>query len=335
MFRFEYIQYLYLLGGIPIITALLYLGYKYDAHRRDMVGESSLIDRLMPTSDVNRKILRDILLVLGLILVIVAAANPQWGTKKEKIKATSADIFIALDISQSMMASDVAPSRLDRAKRFVEKLIKKLKGDRIGLVFFAGDAYLQMPLTMDYAAAVLMVKSAHPNMAGTQGTRIDEVINLTMKAFDEDTNHQRAVIIVSDGEDHDENSIAAIEKARDHGLVVYTVGVGTEKGAFVPFTDRNGRLVFKKDDEGKPVISKLNIPYLQELAAKGGGEFYLVNQGEEAIDDIKTKMKRLQRREIEQYSFSEYNSYYQWFLLPGFLLLAGYVFLPKGKNKDQ
>ena len=178
-----------------------------------------------------------------------AASNPQWGTKKDKVKAQSADIFIAFDISQSMMAQDISPSRLERAKRFTEKLIRSLKGDRVGLIYFAGDAYLQMPLTNDYAAAELFIKSANPNLAGTQGTAIDEAIDLAVRAYEEDVKHQRALIIISDGEDHDEDAISMAKEGADAGLVIYTIGVGTETGAYIPFMNR-GRTEFKKDDEG-------------------------------------------------------------------------------------
>ena len=192
----------------------------------------------MPDASVSRLWVKNVSVLLGLFFLFVAAANPQWGTKKEKMKVESADIFIAFDISQSMMAQDISPSRLERAKRFTEKLIRKLKGDRIGLIYFAGDAYLQMPLTTDYAAAELFVKSANPNLAGTQGTAIDEAIDLAMKAYEEDVRHQRALIIITDGEDHEGKANAkAIEGAND-GLVIYTIGVGTENGTYVPYLNR-------------------------------------------------------------------------------------------------
>jgi len=296
------------------------------------VGHPSLVARLMPDSSTKRTWIKNALVLLGLLFVLFAASNPQWGTKKEKIKAQSADIFIAFDISQSMMAQDISPSRLERAKRFTEKLIRSLKGDRVGLIYFAGDAYLQMPLTNDYAAAELFVKSANPNLAGTQGTAIDEAIDLAMKAYEEGVKHQRALIIISDGEDHDEDAISMAKEGAEAGLVIYTVGVGTETGAYIPFVNR-GRTEFKKDDEGAPVMSKLNIPNLQEIARNGGGEFYLVNQGEDGIKDLKDRLSRLQKREVEQKSFSEYNSYFQWFLGIGFLLLLLEWILPNGLRR--
>jgi Ca-activated chloride channel family protein len=332
VFRFEDISFLFWLGIIPCLIGFLYIIYVWRKKRIAKVGNPELVSRLMPDSSMKRVWLKHILLLLGFTFVLVGASNPQWGTKKEKVKTQSADIFIAFDISQSMMAQDISPSRLERAKRFTEKLIQNLRGDRVGLIYFAGDAYLQMPLTNDYAAAELFVKSANPNLAGTQGTAIDEAIDLAMRAYEEDVKHQRALIIISDGEDHDESAIAKAKEGADAGLVIYTVGAGTETGAYIPFMNR-GRAEYKKDEEGAPVMSRLNIPNLQEIARNGGGEFYLVNQGMDAINDLKDRLSRLQKREVEQKSFSEYNSYFQWFLGIGFLLLLLEWILPNGLRR--
>ncbi|MEE9439470.1 MAG: VWA domain-containing protein [Saprospiraceae bacterium] len=332
MFRFEDISYIYWLPLILVLVVFVYLIYMWRAKKKALFGDKDLLKRLMPDSNNLRFWIKNVLVLLGFMFLIIAAANPQWGTKKESVKTQSADIFIAFDISQSMMAQDISPSRIERAKRFVEKLIQNLKGDRVGLIFFAGDAYLQMPLTNDYAAALVSIKSANPNMAGTQGTAIDEAINMAMKAYEEDVKHQRALIIISDGEDHDQDAIDKAKSGAENGLVIYTVGVGTEKGGYVPYVNR-GRSEFKKDETGAPVMSKLNIPNLQEIARVGGGEFYLVNQGEDAIINLRSKMDRLQKREIEQKSFSEHNSYFQWFILIGLLAFLIDWIMPNGLRK--
>ncbi len=332
MFRFEDISYIYWLPLILVLVVFVYLIYMWRAKKKALFGDKDLLKRLMPDSNNLRFWIKNVLVLLGFMFLIIAAANPQWGTKKESVKTQSADIFIAFDISQSMMAQDISPSRIERAKRFVEKLIQNLKGDRVGLIFFAGDAYLQMPLTNDYAAALVSIKSANPNMAGTQGTAIDEAINMAMKAYEEDVKHQRALIIISDGEDHDQDAIDKAKSGAENGLVIYTVGVGTEKGGYVPYVNR-GRSEFKKDETGAPVTSKLNIPNLQEIARVGGGEIYLVNQGEDAIINLRSKMDRLQKREIEQKSFSEHNSYFQWFILIGLLAFLIDWIMPNGLRK--
>ena len=182
------------------------------------------------------------------------------------------------------------------------------------------------------AAAELFVKSANPNLAGTQGTAIDEAIDLAMKAYEEEVRHQRALIIITDGEDHEGKAKAKAIQGAEDGLVIYTIGVGTENGTYVPYMNR-GVSEYKKDEEGNPVVSKLNVDNLQDIARSGGGEFYLVNQGEDAIKDLKSRLDRLQKREVEQKSFSEYNSYFQWFLGIAFLLFLLDWILPNGLRK--
>jgi len=319
LFRFEDISYLLYLGAVPLVGLLLLAAYRRRSYLLGKVGDVSVVERLIPDYSKRRWWLKFALIVASLLFLIFSASNPQWGTKKEKIKTQSADIYIALDISQSMMAKDISPSRLERAKRWTEKLVENLKGDRIGLIYFAGDAYLQSPLTSDYATVEVFVRSANTDLAGTQGTAIDEAIDLAVKAYEDDVQHQRAMVIISDGEDHSEAAVAAAASARDMGLSIYTVGAGTEQGSYVPYINR-GVEQFKKDATGAPVMSRLNVNYLQEVAKAGAGEFYLINQGQDAIDDIKSKLARLQRREVEQRSFSEYNSYFQYFLLVGLLL---------------
>ena len=252
MFRFEDIAFLY--GGLVIpILILLYLGVLFWRKRSiNRLGEKKLIDRLAPDSSRWKMHLKFIFLIFGLVLLILSGANPQWGSKKEKIKAKSADIFIALDISQSMMTEDISPNRLERSKRFVQRLIRALKGERIGLIYFAGNAYLQIPLTLDYAAAELFVRSANTQQASTQGTAIAEAIEMADLSFIDKDLRQRALVVITDGEDHDEGAVERASQAKQNGTLIYTIGVGTETGGFIPYTIR-GREQYKKDKEGNPV----------------------------------------------------------------------------------
>ena len=331
MFRFENIDCLYALPLVLVLAVLVYLFHQRKISQLQQVGDLDLLDRLMVERSVRKEWIKYGLWLLGLTFLIIACSNPQWGTKKEKIKATAADIYVALDISRSMDAQDISPSRLERSKKFVEELINSLKGDRIGLIAFAGSAYLQIPLTTDYAAVQLYANAANTNQAGTQGTSIEGAIELASKAFEDDVQHQRAMIIISDGEDHEPGAIAAAKEARENGLVTFVVGVGTTEGAMIPVLNR-GREEYKKDDQGVAVISKVNLDLMQELATAGGGNFYLVNQGSDAVTDLKARLDRLQKREIEQKSFTEYNSYYQYFLLIGILLLLVEQLLSKRKS---
>ncbi|MBL0099900.1 MAG: VWA domain-containing protein [Saprospiraceae bacterium] len=271
-------------------------------------------------------------LTIGAILcLIIAAANPQYGLKKDKVKVNKSDIFIALDISNSMNATDISPSRLEKSKRFASQLIESRKGDQLGLILFAGGAYLQMPLTIDYAAADLFARSANTDMAGSQGTAIGEAIDLAMRSAKE--KNQRALIIISDGEDHDEDAIQMAEKATEAGWSVFTVGAGTPEGGYIPVINA-GREEFKMDDEGNPVKTVLNKDLLQKIADAGKGQFYLLNdKTTDIISDLNTKIDQLQKHAVEVRSYSEYRSFYQYFLIAGiFLLLISYFMVSNPKR---
>jgi Ca-activated chloride channel family protein len=326
MFKIEYMQYIYGLSLLPIAATLLYFAFKWRKQRLSKIGDISLIQSLIPGYSDKRYWLKSGLILGGLLLLIISGINPQWGTKRENLKSESSDIFIALDISNSMYAEDIAPSRMERSKRYAQELIKELKGNRIGLVFFAGSGFIQMPLTNDYAAAMLLVKSASPNMAGTQGTAIGEAIDLAENGYIGDKNAQRAMIIITDGETHDEAAIDMAQSAKDNGCYIYTVGVGTEQGAPVPITIRD-RKVYKTDNTGNQIISKLNVDMINQLADAGGGKPFLITQGKESIRRIVEDIDKLEKKEVQIQSFSEYNSYFQYFMAPGILLIGLGLFI--------
>jgi Ca-activated chloride channel family protein len=283
----------------------------------------------------NKKIhwIRNIIILLAFAFGILALSNPQWANKREKIKVQSSDIFIALDISQSMLAKDISPNRLERSKKFVENLIEKLKGNRIGLIFFAGDAFMKMPLTSDYAAAKMFIKTANPDLIENQGTAIEEAISIAEKGFDEKMKHQRAMVIFSDGEDHDGNAVEKAKTAHDNGLIIFTVGVGTSKGAFIPFKNRYGVEVYKKDNNGAVVKTTVNEELMNEIADNGGGRFYSILQGDEVLNSIHEQLERIEKREIEQRSFTQYESYFQYFLAIAILLFIIQFFIKESRVK--
>lgn len=331
MFRLEQIDGLFLLALIPIVLIAIFISIRLKESTINKLGSKNLINRLMPYWSLAREWTKAILFTLALATLFASWANPQWGTKTEKVKAKSSDVILALDISHSMMAEDISPNRLERAKRMASDLVNELKGNRVGLIFFAGSAYLQMPLTNDIAAADLFLRTANTNQAGTQGTAIADAIDLGLSAFSSEGNNQKAMIIISDGENHDEAAIAAAEKAKQAGTYIYTIGVGTEAGEIIPVRV-NGRKQYKTDESGAPVKSKLNIGLMQDLASSGGGEAYLLNQGDELIADLKKQIEKIEKEEVEQRSFTEFNSYFQHFLFLGIILLLIEFLLPKGKH---
>ena len=320
MFRFEHSEYLWYLWVIPILLGLYLMYWQWRKNQLNQLGNKELLNRLIPGWADQRQHYKMALLLASLLFLLIAYANPQWGNKKEKIKAKSSDVFIALDISQSMMAEDISPNRLERAKRLTQSIIKSLKGNRIGLIFFAGNAYLQMPLSNDYSAAILFASSANTNQATTQGTAISEAIDLALRAYEPEKNNQRGLIIITDGESHDDNAITKATEAKEKGLNIFTIGVGTSEGAFVPYISQ-GRQQYKRDDEGAVVKSALNTNLIDELASAGGGKSYLIGEGNTIVTDIQSRIDLMQKEEVETRAFTDYASYFQYCLLIGILFL--------------
>lgn len=299
----------------------------------NQLGSAYLLSRLVPGRSDRRAHSKFALFLFCMAALIIAYANPQWGSKKEKVTARSSDVFIALDISQSMMAEDISPNRLERSKRLTNRIIRSLRGNRIGLIFFAGNAYLQMPLSSDYSAAQLFVSSANTNQASTQGTAISDAIDLTLRSFEEDQPAQRALIIITDGENHDDEAIRKAEEARESGLYVFSIGVGSPEGAYVPELIQ-GREQFKRDNNGEPVRSQLNTALIKDLADKGGGKSFLIGDESTLQADLKNEIDRLEKQEVEQRSFSDYSSYFQYFVALGiFLILVEFIIPERQKLK--
>jgi Ca-activated chloride channel homolog len=322
MFRWEDSSAFWILWILPILAGLMYWTYVKQKKQKSSFAKDDLFQKL--TQNKTKKFQKTILLGVALFFLILAWINPQYGLKKEKQKVEKSDIMIALDISNSMNATDISPSRMEKAKKLISEIIRARKGDQMGLILFAGGAYLQMPLTSDYAAAELFAKTANPGMAGTQGTAIGEAIDLAMRSVKDD--HQRALIILSDGEDHDDDAVSQAGKAADAGWNVFTVGVGSTEGAFVPVIN-DGREEYKMDEEGNPVKSAINESLLTEIADQGKGQYYRLDDNIEAIiADINTQLEKMSKRAVEIKSFTEYRSFYQYFLAIGFVLIMVYFF---------
>ena len=333
MFRFEHPNYLYALILLPVLAAF-FLGYwQWRKRAIGRFGDRSLLEQLMPGASKYKHPVKFSLLLLALAFLIVGWANPQWGNKREKVKRKSADVIIALDISNSMYAEDIAPNRLERAKKFAENLVEKLKGERIGLILFAGGAYLQAPLTTDYTVIQLFIRSANPELAGTQGTSIGDAIDAARNSFPEENHSHKALIIITDSEDHDGEALASAEKlARENGIILFTVGVGTPEGSFIPVLI-NGREDYKRDDTGQPVRSRLNEEALRELAENGGGAYFPISQGDGVAIALQKHIDQMEKRELEVRAFTSFDSYFQYFLAAGVFLLVVELMISYQKEK--
>jgi Ca-activated chloride channel family protein len=325
MFRFEHPEFFWL-AFLPILVVSLYFLRKYftgaDWKHWGTVGSNDKAQA--------EKSLRPRWLWLGIVAsigLIIAAANPQWGYRAIAVESKSADIYLVMDISNSMLAEDIAPSRLERARRMALDLSTAFKTDRVGLILFAGNAYMQSPLTTDWHAIQLFLNAANPNQAGTQGTAIGEAVRLATKSkSDEDAAGQGALIILTDGEDHDQDAPEAIKEATAEGWATYIIGFGTEQGGMIPVSI-SGRRDVKRDKNGQPVQTALNRPLMQELAREGGGKYYDADEGSTIVADLKEELAGLERSQMEKRSFSEHRSYFQWFLFPAVLLIFALVSL--------
>lgn len=257
---------------------------------------------------------------VALVLLGIAAANPQWGFRSVAVQTKFADIYLVLDISSSMLAEDVPPSRLERARRIALDLSSTFKSDRVGLILFAGNAYVQSPLTTDWHAIQLFLNSANPDQAGTQGTAIGEAIRLILKPKSGEGAGQGAIIILTDGEDHDSDATAAVADAAEAGWTTYVIGVGTEEGATIPMAI-DGQKDVKRDETGQPVRTALNRSLMAELAQKGNGKYFDASSGNTLAEALNNELAGLERNQMEKRSFSEHKSYFQWFLLPAVCIL--------------
>lgn len=334
MIQIDEKTYFYLLFIIPVMMVIFVLLLIWKKRVQKKFADTHLLKRLTPTKSSFKSILKFIVFVLGLALLIVGLANPKIGTKLETVKREGVDIVFAVDVSKSMLAEDIAPSRLDKAKRIVSEIIAQLGSDRIGIIAYAGQAYPQLPITTDYGAAKMFLQGLNTNMLSSQGTAINQALDLAATYYDDDEQTNRVLFIISDGEDHSEGATeGAVEKAIEQGIKIYTIGVGTEKGAPIPIK-RNGILQsLKKDLQGEVVITKLNKDVLENIADEGNGLFIDGTNTNDAVNIIKEELNKMDKTEFEAKQFSEYKDQFQWFIGAGLFFLFLDIFLLDRKTK--
>lgn len=321
MFRFEHPEHLYALLAVPLLVLFFTASRLHRRRALTRFGDLQLMKQIAPDMSKYKHTLKFILLIIGMAILVIAWANPQWGSKKETVTRKGIDLFIALDISQSMLAEDVSPSRLERAKRFGQNLVEGLKGENIGVILFACNAYLQVPLTIDYSFADLFLRTANPGMAPSQGTSLAEAIQLAQQSFPEENERNKALVIISDGEDHDGAAAAVATEANENGLTIFTIGIGNPEGSFIP-TRVAGRADYKRDNAGNPIRSSLDETTLREVAEAGSGLYFnLSGRDQDIVNALRERIDQIEKQEFEQQSFTDYASYFQLFIALGLLLL--------------
>lgn len=326
--------YLYLLFIIPVMIFFFVLLQIWKKRTQKKFADLSLLKRLTQDKSNYKSTLKLIFLLLGLTFLILALANPKIGTKLETVKREGVDIVFAVDVSRSMLAEDIAPNRLEKSKRLVSEIINQLASDRIGIIAYAGQAFPQLPITTDYGAAKMFLQNMNTDMLSSQGTAINEAIELASTYYDDEEQTNRVLFIISDGEDHSENSaLDAVDKAVEEGIRVFAIGVGKTKGAPIPIK-RNGVVEsLKKDAQGEVVITKLNEQILKNIADQGNGEYINGSNTEEAVEFIKEQLNQMDKKEFEAKQFAEYKDQFQWFLGAGLLFLFLDIFFLDRKTK--
>ncbi|MDT0538534.1 MULTISPECIES: VWA domain-containing protein [Croceitalea] len=334
MVQFEEKLYFYLLGLVPVLVLLFLLLQVWKRSKQREFATSKLLKRLAPNKSKFKSTLKLIVLLLGISCLVVALVNPKIGTKLETVKREGVDIVFAVDVSKSMLAEDIAPNRLEKAKRLVSEIINQLASDRIGIIAYAGQAYPQLPITTDYGAAKMFLQSMNTNMLSSQGTAINSAIELASTYYNDEEQTNRVLFIISDGEDHSEgNTLSAVEEATQNGIKIFTIGVGKPKGAPIPIKRKGVIESLKKNAEGEVVITKLNEPVLSAIADEGNGVYINGANTENAVEFIKEELNKMDKKEFEAKQFAEYKDQFQWFLGLGLFFLFLDVFLLDRKTK--
>jgi len=325
----EEIKYLNLLLIIPILVLIFLLYQLWKTKKQKRFAEADLLSKLSPEKSVLKSVLKLVVLLLGIFSLILALANPRIGTKIETVKREGIDIVFAIDVSKSMLAEDVAPSRLEKSKQVVSQIINTLGADRVGIVAYAGSAFPVLPITTDYSAAKMFLQQMNTDMLSSQGTAISEAILLSSTYFD-DINTNKLLVLLSDGEDHEQNIAEALLKAKENNLKVLTIGVGTEKGERIPIKINGVIHGFLRDMNNDVVITKLDSQILREIARESGGSYVLGNNSNQVVEHFKAVVDTIEKTQFESQEVAEYDSKFQWFLGAAlFLLIVDILFLDR------
>ena len=330
MFRFANIEMLWWLIAIPVFVIAYIVMTKRKERQLKAFGDPELMAQLMPDASKSRPIWKFSLMLVALVLLIVAAARPQFGQKENTVKRQGIEVMVALDISNSMLAEDVAPNRLDRAKQMLSKMIDNMVDDKVGLVVFAGEAFTQLPITCDYVSAKMFINTITPNLIQTQGTAIGTALQTAITSFGSpESEAGRAIILITDGENHEDDAIAAAKKAHELGIKVFVIGIGKPEGAPIPKPGTND---YFKDRQGQVVVSKLNEEMCQQIAQAGSGVYVRCDNTNTAMRALQQELDHIATSELESTVYADYNEQYQSFALIALFLLMIEFFIMSRKN---
>lgn len=331
MFRFEHPIYLNLMLALPLLVILYWVYLRWKKNVAKKLGDSSVVNRLLLDVSPFRMHLKFILLMLSLASLLIALANPQIGSRLEKVQRKGIDLMIAIDVSNSMLAQDIKPSRIERARQSVSRLIDDMENDRIGLIVFAGKAYTQLPITTDYNAAKMMLATIKPDMVPVQGTAIGQAIEMAMASFREEGG--KAVIIITDGENHEDDAVAKAADAASKGIRIYTIGMGLADGAPIPDYTNNQVTGFKKDRSGSTVITRLDESMLQQIAQAGNGIYVRASNTQAGLNKVYDEIGKLDQKTIDSLSYADYDDRFQYFIAISLVFLILSFTINERKNR--
>jgi len=332
VYRLQHSEYLIGLGALPLLVAALYLLVSWKKRTAARMGDPGLVRQLIGNFSPSRFMVKAIVAILAFGVIILAAANPQKPGAMENVQRKGVDVMLVLDVSKSMLAKDIKPTRLDKAKQFMMLLTEKLNNDRIGLILFAGRAYLQMPLTTDHGAARMYIQDAGPDAVPTQGTVIGEALKMANTAFNSKERKYKSIVLISDGEDHDPEALKQAQQLAQSGVMINTVGIGSPEGSPIidPATNE-----LKKDDQGNTVISKLNEAELQQLSNTTNGEYIRLDNVDDALITMSQRIDSAEKKSMSDSEFIDYISYFQWLAGAALFLLLFEFFLSERRKEKK
>jgi len=333
LFRFANPDFLYSLLLLPVFILLYILNSLRRRKAFQRLGDVKLVGQLVPEMSGTRQVVKFILQLIAFSMAIIMLARPQFGSKIEDVKKQGVEVIIALDVSNSMLAEDIQPDRLTRAKQAISRLVDDLDKDKIGLIVFAGDAYTQIPLTTDYVSAKMFLSTISPDMVPKQGTAIGAAISLGMKSFSPGEGKSKAMIIITDGENHEDNPVAIADDAAKAGIIIHTIGIGSTEGVPIPVIT-NGKRDYLKDKDGNTVISKLDEDILKKIAISGNGNYVRASNSNIGLDQIYDDIKKMKKQELESTMYTEYNDQFQFFAaMTLFLLMVDFIIMERKNRK--
>lgn len=330
MFKFAEPEYLVLLTLIPLVTGIFIFRRVQQRRNIRRFGDPELLSSLMPHVSKVRPVVKFSLQMLALALAIVVLARPQFGTKTQEVKRQGIEVMVVLDISNSMMARDIQPNRLEKSKQVLSRMIDQMENDKVGLVVFAGDAFTQLPITADYVSAKLFLNSISPSLIARQGTAIGSAVELALNSFSPNSEASKAIVLITDGENHEDNAVEAAKLAQEKGIVVHVIGMGRPEGSPIPL---EGSMSFLKDNQGNVVVSKLNEAMCQEIAQGGKGVYVRADNSNTAYRAIIDELDKLAKSELSATVFSDFNEQFQSFAILALLFLLVEFFVYERINK--